>query len=407
MKKIVLFMLLFLPFSVFALEYPSVNSKYVEIYDVTDGKVLYEKNSTEQISIASLTKIATTITAIETIDNLDKHVTITKDILSTVRWDASIAGLKDGDNVTYRDLLFASMLPSGADATNSIAILTSGSVENFVERMNSLAKRIGLSNTHFVNVTGLDSKEHYSTASDVVKLLEYSLKNETFRNIFVTKEYTLTNGLKVYSTIKSYSKAMDINIDKILGSKTGFTQGAMYCLTTLINKDGHDIIVSNFYANHVGNNFYHIIDNDSLINFLYSNYNNQTLISENTIIKELPVEISNIDKYEIYSSEIQKFLPNDYNKDLFKIEYNGIEKLSFTNKKGDNIGTIKYYYDNELIKEEEVILNTEIKFDIIKIIKKYYIYIFCLFILITSIFVVIIRKNVLKKSLNKRTYIIL
>ena len=97
MKKIVLFMLLFIPFSVFALEYPSVDSKYVEIYDVTDGKVLYEKNSKEKISIASLTKIATTITAIETIDNLDKHVTITKDILSTVRWDASIAGLKDGD----------------------------------------------------------------------------------------------------------------------------------------------------------------------------------------------------------------------------------------------------------------------------------------------------------------------
>ena len=391
MKKYLLLLILFIPFTVSALEYPSVSSKYIEIYDITDNKVLYEQNSEEKISIASLTKIATTITAIETIDKLDKHITITEDILKTVRWDASIAGLKTGDNVTYKDLLFASMLPSGADATNSLAILTSGSIDNFVIKMNDLANKIGLENTHFVNVTGLDDKEHYSTTSDVVKLLNYALKNETFRNIFVTKEYQLTNGLKVKSTIEMYGKSEDTS--KILGSKTGFTQGAQYCLTSLISKNDHDIIVSVFKAPSINNRYYNIVDNLKLINFIYDNYDNQLLIENNTLIKEIPVEISNIDSYKIYSSEIYKFLSKDYNKDLFKVEYEGLNELSFNNKKDEEIGTIKYYYDNQLIKEEKVILDTELKFDLLKFIKKYYIYIISISILILLMLIIIIRKR--------------
>ena len=92
------------------------------------------------------------------------------------------------------DLLYASMLPSGADATNSIAILSSGSIESFVEKMNLLVNKLGLTNTHFVNVTGLDINNHYSSADDIRKLLAYSLKNDTFKKIYTTSEYKLSNG---------------------------------------------------------------------------------------------------------------------------------------------------------------------------------------------------------------------
>lgn len=156
MKKIyslIITLLILLPINVFSLDYPSINSKIVEVYDINDDKVLYEVDSNKQTSIASLTKIATTITAIENIKNLDEQVTITKEIMNTVSWDASKAGLKVGDKVTYKDLLYAAMLPSGADATNSIAILSSGSIDNYVVKMNELAKKLKLENTHFVNVT--------------------------------------------------------------------------------------------------------------------------------------------------------------------------------------------------------------------------------------------------------------
>ena len=182
MKKILLFILLLLfPIYTSALTYPTLHYKSALIYDMTDNKLLYELNTDEQRSIASLTKIVTTITALESISNLQDEVTITNSMLSKVRWDASIADLKAGETYTYEDLLYASILPSGADATISLAISTSGSIDNFVKKMNELTDRIGMTNSNFVNVHGLDEKGHYSTASDIQKLLLYCLKNPKFK----------------------------------------------------------------------------------------------------------------------------------------------------------------------------------------------------------------------------------
>ena len=140
MKKLLFLLLLLMPLNIYALEYPEINSKKAIVYDITDDKILYEKNSNEQTNIASLTKIMTTITAIEKIEDLNEEVIITKEILDTVSKKASIAGLKENDKVTYEDLLYASMLPSGADATNALAISLCGSIENFVKDMNAKAK---------------------------------------------------------------------------------------------------------------------------------------------------------------------------------------------------------------------------------------------------------------------------
>ncbi|MBR1416717.1 MAG: D-alanyl-D-alanine carboxypeptidase [Bacilli bacterium] len=391
-KYLFLLLLLFIPNTIYALNYPDVNSKYVEVYDLTDDKILYELNSNDKISIASLTKIATTITAIENIKNLDEKVTITQDILNTVRWDASIAGLRANDQLTYMDLLYASMLPSGADATNSIAILSSGSIESFVEKMNLLVNKLGLTNTHFVNVTGLDINNHYSSADDIRKLLAYSLKNDTFKKIYTTSEYKLSNGLNVYSTINKYNKYSNSDTSKILGSKTGFTLDAGYCMSSLINKDDHEILVITLKADKINNSYYNLVDTLKLIKFINDNYDNQLLIKKNTLIKQLNVNLSNIDSYSIYNSNnIYKMLPNDYDNSLFKVVYIGIEELDYNNKKNDNIGKINYYYDNELLLSEDVILNSEIKFNILKYIKKYLIYIISIALLIIFILVFIIK----------------
>ena len=365
MKKLLLLLISIIltvsPISALALDYPSVDSKTVEIYDLNDGKELYEIGSDNKISIASLTKIATTITAIETIADLDETVTITKAILSTVTWDSSVAGLKAGDKVTYRDLLYASMLPSGADATNSIAILTSGSIDAFVVKMNDLASRIGLTNTHFVNVTGLDADGHYSTADDVRTLLEYSLKNSLFREIFTTKSYTLSNGLTVYTTLYKY-KAKDEDFQKILGSKTGFTSHAGYCLAALSNINGHEIITIVLKATSEGSLYHNVTDTVRLIDFLNNNYKEETLVEENTFIKKIPVELSTVDEYEIYSDKVvSAYLPSDYNAEALKIEYDGAEQLDYSAEDGDKIGVVKYYFDSELLYEQDVVLKDDIE----------------------------------------------
>lgn len=400
MKKIyslIITLLILLPINVFSLDYPSINSKIVEVYDINDDKVLYEVDSNKQTSIASLTKIATTITAIESIKNLDEQVTITSNILSTVSSDASKAGLKVGDKVTYRDLLYASMLPSGADATNSIAILSSGSIDNFVAKMNELAKKLKLENTHFVNVTGLDKDGHYSSADDVRKLLNYALKNELFRQIYTTKEYTLSNGLKVKSTVNDkYGKNNDVS--KIIGSKTGFTGNAGYCLSSLSNINGHEMLIIVLNASHIGNNYYNIVDTVDLIKYMNESYKDETLVKKGQLIKKIPVTLSKIDNYKILSAkDVKKYLPKDYDVKNLKIEYKGLNTLSFSNKKGEKIGSIKYYYEGKLIDKEDVILNKEIKMDIIKVLKKYYYIIIGVILIIAGLITYKIKTKKKKK----------
>ena len=273
MKKVLLFMLL-IPLNVLALTYPNLNSKYIIVYNYSDEEMLYESDSDKVISIASLTKIATTITAIEEIKDLNEKVVITSKILNTVDPVLSKAGLKAGDEVTYQDLLYASMLPSGADATNSLAILSSGSIEGFVDKMNNLAKRIGLNDTHFVNVTGLDEEGHYSSAKDVLNLLRYALNNNTFKEIFTTKKYTLTNGLIVKSTLDKYNSTLKLDLSKVEGSKTGFTYDAGYCMASLANIKGQELIIINLDAPYESGVSYHLIDNIDLIAFVDNNYDN-------------------------------------------------------------------------------------------------------------------------------------
>ena len=375
MKKILfLIILLLIPLNIYALEYPKINSDKAIVYDLTSDKILYEKNSNEQTNIASLTKIMTTITAIEKIDDLNEEVIITEEILDTVSKKASIAGLKKNDKVTYEDLLYASMLPSGADATNTLAISLSGSIDNFVKDMNNKAKELGMKDTHFVNVTGLDEEGHYSTANDISILLKYSLKNKLFKEIFTTRKYKLSNKLKVESTINKYK---DINTSKILGSKTGYTKKAGLCLATLMEDEEHEIIVITINAKNNSKRNNHLVDNTKIINFVEDNYNYYTVKELGTypINIEIPVIYSKIKTYNTSSKDTVKlYLPKDYDKNKITTKITKNNKLSFLNKKGDKIATIEYYYDNELFVKENVYLKSNIDINILSFLIDWKIY---------------------------------
>lgn len=338
----------------------------------------------------------TTITAIENIQDLDAKVTITEDILNQVRWDASVAGLKKGDVVTYRDLLYASILPSGADATIALAVKTSGSVNNFVKKMNAKAEELGLTDTHYVNVTGLDAKGHQSSAKDVLNLLLYCLKNPLFKEIYTTKQYTLSNNLAVYSTVRSYSSG-GIDTSRILGSKTGFTLEAGVCISALFTSENHDYLMVLLNAERIGNKSYNIIDALDLIKFIDDNYNNEAIIKKGDTIKTIKVKYGKSSTYNLKASkDITLYLPSDYDRNLVKIEYNGLDTVSFLNKRNELLGTAKYYYDNELIKEEKIYLQDKIDFNILTFIKTNIIAI------VTTIIIIIVLLIIFKLTKKKK-----
>lgn len=398
MKKIFFFLLILWPSLALALEEPNIHSEHAIVYDLQEDKVLYTKAAEEQISIASLTKIMTTITAINNIPDLNEKVTITQSMLNQVRYDASRAGLKVGDIVTYKDLLYASILPSGADATTALAISLTGSIDNFVTKMNEVKDTLHLKNTHFKNVTGLDEEGHYSTVNDVLTILKYALENDTFKEIYKTKEYTLSNGLEVKSTIYNYNKKLNKDTSRILGSKTGFTAEAGLCISSLFETNNHEMILITTNAPYGTD--YNIVDALYLINYMDTNYQDITLSTKNTLLKQLNVTDSNIDTYDILTSiDVIKYLPIDYDINKFKIEYNGLDNLTYKVKENTEIGTISYYYDNDLITTEKVYLQTTLKKDYLKIIKHYKIH-YLLIVILCLICLFIIGKKLTKKKLG-------
>ena len=272
MKKILLLFVCFFPIGVYALDMPEINSQAAIVYDMDADTVILDKNSDEVRSIASLTKIMTVLTAIENIDDFNATVTITSEMLAGIYWNASVAGLKAGDTVTYMDLLYAAILPSGADATQVLAYVVSGNVSDFVTKMNELALKIGVTNTYYVNTTGLDQDGAYSTAHDQLLILSYALENPIFKTVYTTKSYTLSNGLQVEASVNKYNRALNLDTSKIIGSKTGNTTNAGLCMSALFYHEDHGMLLITLGAEVIEDVPYNLIDTLTLIDTVNANY---------------------------------------------------------------------------------------------------------------------------------------
>ena len=162
---------------------------------------------------------------------------------------ASMAGFEPGETVTVRDLLYGIILPSGGECSVEIARHVSGSEEAFVEKMNEKAAELGMTDTHFANVTGLQDEEHYTTVKDMSILLQNALENRLFRQIFCTREYTASpteqhpQGLSFESSMFRLEEDWQVKGGEIRGGKTGFTDQAGLCLASLAHVDNRDYIL--------------------------------------------------------------------------------------------------------------------------------------------------------------------
>lgn len=215
----------------------NVNSANAIMIDLKNDKVMYTKNEDEKVYPASLTKMMTVLVAIENMEQ-DVMTTIT-DYSQLYTDNASMAGFLPNDTVSTIDLIYGTMLPSGADAAESLAVNIAGSVLHFVEMMNQKAKDLGMNETHFMNVTGLHDANHYTTVNDLSKLLVYALKDPLFSEVFTTKRYSTKgslknpNGITFYSRLFSKLETPKFKGGEILGGKTGYTPEAGLCLASL------------------------------------------------------------------------------------------------------------------------------------------------------------------------------
>ena len=366
MKRIriltIILLSLFIPINMYSLDF-DIYSKNAILYNTKEDKVMYEKNSTDKVSIASLTKITTAIVALENIKDLDEKVTLTKaDFKGLAEANASVAGFRIGQEVTYRDLLYGLMLPSGADAAQALTSNISGSNDKFIDLMNEKAKELKLENTHYANSTGLDDSNHYSTVKDVLKVFKYALKNEEFKKIITTSKYTISDESMTFRS--TLSKASALDIEYIKGGKTGTTGDAGLCLATLANYDDTDFILVTTGAEDKLGNF---LDHKEIYEYVRDNFDYTEVVNKKDILVTLPTKYLKEDTIDFTGDKnINMYLENDFDKNNLKYKYTGIKLITRKNKEGEKLGKVDIYYDKDKLATVDIILKDKPKFSIVK-----------------------------------------
>ncbi|MDD6272870.1 MAG: hypothetical protein PUA90_05145 [bacterium] len=370
-KKIISFILFFLISINFvnATEVDVISEKYI-LYNMNEGVILDEKDAYSETYIASLTKIMSVIVALENIDDYEKKVTITSDMLKDIDWDVAVTGFSINQEVTYNDLLYGAILSSGADSINALGYSIAGNMDEFVKLMNNKVKELGLKNTKFANAIGLYDENNYSSAYDVAQILIYSLKNKKFKEIFETKEYKLSSGKDIKSTLYYYNKNSDINVEYIKGAKTGYINASGYCLasTATINNVDYLLVTLNARGSTQNN---HILDSTKIYDYFSSNYSYQNIVSRDDIVVNLNTKYAKEKNINIKSGvNIDKYLKNGFDKTKLKYEYNGISKIDATTKIGTKIGTIKVIYNDEVLDEFDLLFNEKLTLSVLGIMYK-------------------------------------
>ena len=238
MKKIIILLLLILPFKVCALSIPSNNAILI---DQDSGRILYKKNINEKRLIASTTKIMTAIIAIEE-GNLDDNVLIKDNVFKS---QGSGIYIKPGEIITLRDLLYGLLLRSGNDAALAIEDYLGGH-DKFITKMNIKAKEIGMNNTVFENSNGLDEsgEQNYSTVYDMALLMKYANNLYDFREINSTKKIEVETNKNYYSWLNK--NKLLFSYKYATGGKTGYTNKSKRILVTSASKDDVNLICVTF-----------------------------------------------------------------------------------------------------------------------------------------------------------------
>lgn len=326
MKKYLTYVFIFLLsflfiFNVNAQEFPNIISRNVILINMDNNEVIFEKNSEDKVLIASLTKMMTALVSIENIDNYDEKIIITSDMISGIDYDYSKVGFKQGDVVTYNDILYGILLKSGADATNIAAISTSGSIDSFVEKMNEKAKELKMNNTHFTNTIGIDNENHYSTAKDLSILLKYAFNNKKFKEIFTSESYITTDSKHNMNGPLKYIHNDEFKMDYVVGAKTGYTKAAGYCLASISKYKNHDYLLITIGADSKDTKQY-FIDSKNIYEYYFNNYDYRKILNKDDTIIKLKTQYD--EEIIIKSKEkVVKYLDKSLDIDELNFEFDG------------------------------------------------------------------------------------
>ena len=340
------------------------------LIEANTGKILYEKNSNDVRFPASTTKIMTAILTVENC-NLDDVATVSHNAVYSIPYDYTHASLKEGEELTIEQLLYALMIPSANDAAIVLAEHISGSVEEFAKLMNKRAEELGCKNTHFVNPNGIHSKDHTSTSYDLALMGKFAMQNSIIRKIVSTTQFTLPATNKYSKTDRIFNNSNDLlntysryYYEGTTGVKTGYTGEAGNCIIASAKKNDFEVILVVLGGESTNTGLsQRYLDCKTLFDYAFNNYSLKTLNEKNAVLKQITVrgatqETQNLNV--LIKDKIEIFSENSADLSSLEPEITLDENLMAPISANSAIGKITYNYDgqtysSDLIAETQVL----------------------------------------------------
>ena len=375
-------------------DFDALSSNVALLVSYDYGDILFEKNADLKTSPSSLVKIATAIVAIDYYgeNGLDTVITANRSAIDSVPYGTIASGLKGGENLTVRQLLYYILVQSANDATHILAYqigsenMAGGTDEigSFVKMLNDFAVELGCNDTYFADSTGVDDSKNVSTARDISKIAAYAYKNETFREISSTVAYSMPETNMNTSRLLTTNNSLIVSSSEYyyelaIGMKSGASdKGRCLVATTELSGRSYIAVVmeSDFEEienedeegeitkNYVNHSF---IDAKALLTWANDKLIYKTVVDENTVTGiELSVENGIGVDYVMLrpDGKISKLVPKTFDTKDVKIEVINSElpeKLYATVNEGDEVCTAKVIYDGEILGEVKLVCANTVK----------------------------------------------
>lgn len=380
------------------------------LIEANTGKILYEKNSNDVRFPASTTKIMTAILTVENC-NLDDVATVSHNAVYSIPYDYTHASLKEGEELTIEQLLYALMIPSANDAAIVLAEHISGSVEEFAKLMNKRAEELGCKNTHFVNPNGIHSKDHTSTSYDLALMGKFAMQNSIIRKIVSTTQFTLPATNKYSKTDRIFNNSNDLlntysryYYEGTTGVKTGYTGEAGNCIIASAKKNDFEVILVVLGGESTNTGLsQRYLDCKTLFDYAFNNYSLKTLNEKNAVLKQITVrgateETQNLNV--LIKDKIEIFAENNIDLSSLDPEITLDENLIAPISANSAIGKITYNYDGQTYSSDLIAETQVLSSDFLPLLFR----ILLIFVVLYLLFLLLKKpKNKSKKTHKKKT----
>lgn len=317
--------------------------------EMTTGKILYQHNPYEELAPASITKVMTMLLIIEAIEKGEISL---EDMATTSLHASSMGGsqiwLKEGEQMSIADLLKACAVASANDSAMVLAELVGGSEENFVSMMNTRAKELGMKNTNFVNPTGLDAENHYSTAYDIALMSSELMKHEYIASLTSIWMDSLRDGatelVNTNKLVRFYTGCT--------GLKTGTTDEAGSCLSATASRDNMSIVAVVLGADNSTDRFN---DAKKLLDMSFTNFSVYALTPENTNMPYIKVKGGLQEEVDVQVQEYVSIVVDKADISSLKSVINIEEMFEAPITQGDILGEILILQEDTQIAKLDLI----------------------------------------------------